>query len=58
MYIEGLLYGDLDFDIIKEVRNMLFLYNSREYDDFCFFTDVPEFKNKIYDIYLSIKTKF
>ena len=49
MYIEGLLYGDLDFDIVKEVRNMLFLYNSREYDDFCFFTDVPEFKNKIYE---------
>ena len=49
-----MLYGDLDFDIIKEVRNMLFLYNSREYDDYCIFTDISGFKNKIY-LYKKIK---
>ena len=49
MYIDGLLYGYLDFDIIKEVRNILFEYNTREYDNYCFFTDISSFKKKIYE---------
>ena len=54
MYIDGLLYGFLDFDIIKEVRNILYTYNTREYDNFCFYENIPDFKKRIYE-YKKIK---
>ena len=54
MHIDGLLYGYLDKNILQEVRNMLFIYNTREYDNYSFFEDIPNFKQRIYD-YTNIK---
>jgi len=49
IYIDGLLYGYLNYDIIKEIRSILFMYNTREYNNFCFFTDISDFKKRIYE---------
>ena len=54
IYIDGLLYGYINYDIIKEVKNILFTYNTREYDNFSFFTDIPDFKKRLYE-YKQIK---
>ena len=54
MHIDGFLYGFLDNNLIKEVRNILFIYNTREYDYYSFFEDIPNFKKRIYD-YKKIK---
>ena len=48
IYVDGLLYGVLDVDIIKEVRELLISLNTREYDNYCFYTDIKGFKERVY----------
>ena len=48
IYLDGLLYGVIDVDIIKQVRELLLLLNTREYEHNSFFANIKEFKERVY----------
>ena len=47
LYIDGFIYGNLDLDIIKIIKNVLLEYNTREYDNNSIFENTTEFKKKV-----------
>ena len=47
IYINGFIYGNMDKDIIKSIKNILLKYNTREYDIYSVFNNTKELKKKI-----------
>ena len=47
IYIEGLIYGNVDKEIIKKIKNVILKYNTREYDNYSVFNNTTELKKKI-----------
>ena len=39
IYINGFIYGNMDKDIIKSIKNILLKYNTREYDIYSVFNN-------------------
>ena len=48
IYVDGLLYGAIDVDTIKQVRELLLSLNTREYDNNSFFSNIKDFKERVY----------
>ena len=49
IHIDGFIYGSLDIDIIKKIKNVLLECNTREYDSNSIFENTTEFKKKVFD---------
>ena len=47
IYIESLIYGNMDMNLIKDIKNVFLKYNTREYDYLSIFGNIAEFKKKI-----------
>ena len=47
IYIDGLVYGNIDNETIKKIKNIILKYNTREYDNYSIFNNTTELKKKI-----------
>ena len=50
IHIDSFIYGNVDMDMIKKIKNLFLKYNTREYDQNNIFKNINEFKKKIFEI--------
>ena len=49
IYIDSLIYGDIDNNIISEIKNIILYYNTREYSDISIFNNINQVKEKMFE---------